>query len=61
MQKFLGQGLNPCHSSNLSHSRDNTRFLTTSLLGNSLVKDLSGTLNPFNSLCMRINIPSHSW
>ena len=23
MRKFLGQGLNLCHSSNLSHSRDN--------------------------------------
>ena len=27
-QKFLGQGSNPCHSSNLRHSSDNTRSLT---------------------------------
>ena len=25
---FLGQGLNPCHSSDTNHSTDNTRFLT---------------------------------
>ena len=28
MQKFLGQGLNPCHSSDLSHSIDSARSLT---------------------------------
>ena len=28
MRKFLGQGLNPCHSSNPSHSSDNARSLT---------------------------------
>ena len=27
-QMFPGQGLNPCHSSNLSHSSDNTGSLT---------------------------------
>ena len=27
-QKFLGQGLNPCHSSNLSHNSDISKFLT---------------------------------
>ena len=33
--KFPGQGLNPRHSSDLSHSSDNTRSLTTRLPGNS--------------------------
>ena len=28
MQKFLGQGLNLCQSSDLSHSSDNTGSLT---------------------------------
>ena len=28
MQEFLGQGLNSCHSSDLSHSNDNIRSLT---------------------------------
>ena len=28
MRKFLGQGLDPCHSSNPSHSRDHLGFLT---------------------------------
>ena len=28
IQNFPGQGLNPCHSSNLSHSNDNNRSLT---------------------------------
>ena len=28
MWKFLGQGLNPCHSSDLCHWRDSTRSLT---------------------------------
>ena len=28
IQKFLGQGSNPCHSSNQSHSSDNARSLT---------------------------------
>ena len=28
MQKFLGQGSNPCHSCNLSQSGDNTGSLT---------------------------------
>ena len=28
MWKFLGQGLNPCHNSNLSHCSDNARSLT---------------------------------
>ena len=35
MWKFLGQGLNPHVSSDLSHSSDNTRSLTTGPLGNS--------------------------
>ena len=30
MQKFLGQGLNPCHSSDQSHSSDNIGSLTLS-------------------------------
>ena len=28
MLKFLGQGSNPCHCSNLSHSRENAGSLT---------------------------------
>ena len=28
MQKLLGQGLNPCHSNDLSHSSDSARSLT---------------------------------
>ena len=28
MQKFPGQGVNPCYSSNPSHSSDNSRSLT---------------------------------
>ena len=28
MQKFLGQGSNPCHSSDLSHRSDNAGSLT---------------------------------
>ena len=32
MRKFLGQGSNPCHSSNQSHSTDNNRFLTCGIL-----------------------------
>ena len=34
-QKFLGQGSNRHHSSDLSHSSDNARSLTSDLLGNS--------------------------
>ena len=30
MQKLPSQGLNPCHSSNQSHSRENTRSLAHS-------------------------------
>ena len=35
MWKFLGQELNSCHSSDLSHSRDNARSLTARPPGNS--------------------------
>ena len=28
MRKFLGQGWNPCHSSNPGHSSHNARYLT---------------------------------
>ena len=35
MQRFPGQGSNPCHSHGLSHSSDNTRSLTTRSPGNS--------------------------
>ena len=33
MWKFPGQGLNPCCSSHMSHSSDNTRFLTCCTTG----------------------------
>ena len=33
MHKFTGQGLNLCHSSNQSHSRDNARSLTHWAIG----------------------------
>ena len=35
MQKFLSQGLNPCHSNDKSHSSDDAKPLTTRPLGNS--------------------------
>ena len=35
MQKFLGQELNPCHSSDPSHSSDNLGSLTCCTIGNS--------------------------
>lgn len=34
IQKFPGQGLNPCHSNDLSHSSDKSRSLTARPSGN---------------------------
>ena len=45
MQKFLGQGLNLHHSSDLSHSRDNARPLTPRPSGNSKIHDFSSKVN----------------
>ena len=56
MQKFLGQGSNPCHSRDLSHGTDNTRsfmgWATGELLPGNILR-VTQKLAAWNKLCLR--------